>query len=326
MTGQPTPKPDSWPRITVIIAAYNSAQTIGPAVQSALAQTIPTHVIVVDDASSDQTVAAARAADDGTGRLDVLVQANNQGPAAARNRALDAVPDGWVTILDADDQMEPDRLRRLLSAAWVHNWDFAGDDLLRLTDWDCRDEAVRHWKDSDFGLLELSLQRFVEENDPGHTGHGRELGFLKPVMQLRFLNEKRLRYDETLRLGEDFVLYAEALAEGARFGLVDPLGYYAFDTPGSLSKSHSAQDLRNFHRAVRGLASRENLPDGAEAALRRQRFLSHKRWAWARQIEAVHRKDVFDFVGAFFAPPGVIADLVSRLFAHVSGAHKKARS
>ncbi len=325
MTGKPSPKPDSWPRITVIIAAYNAADTIGPAVRSALSQTIPAHVIVVDDASSDHTVDAAWATDDGAGRLAVLVQPENRGPAAARNRALDAVPEGWVTILDADDQMDPDRLRRLLSVAWVNNWDFAGDDLLRLTNWDRRDQAVRHWKDNDFGEIELSLERFVDENDPGQTGHGRELGFLKPVMQLRFLNEKGLRYDENLRLGEDFVLYAAALAEGARFGLVDPLGYYAFDTPGSLSKSHSATDLRNFHRAVRNLAIRPNLPAGGQMALRRQQFLSHKRWAWARQIEAVRRKDVLDFLGAFFAPPGVIFDLIGQLFGHFSRVYKKAR-
>jgi len=60
--------------VTVVIAAWRADGTIGRAVASALAQPEAAEVVVVDDASGDDgaTLAAARAADDGTGRLIVL--------------------------------------------------------------------------------------------------------------------------------------------------------------------------------------------------------------------------------------------------------------
>ena len=309
--------------VAVIIAAYNAEDTIGAAIRSALEQSVPVQVIVVDDASTDGTVQAAYACDDGSGRLLILEQSENQGPSAARNRAIDHADAPWVTVLDADDRMSPERLGGLLEFARVYKWDFVADDLYRLDDWAQPDMAERHWKDVDFGVMPLRLERFTDENDPRRSGHGRELGFIKPLMRVQFLKEKGVRYDEALRLGEDFVLYAQALASGARFGLVDPLGYYAFDTPGSLSKSHNARDLHNFHKAVTRLAALPGLDPAGRAALKRQASLSHKRWAWARQIEAVRRRDPFDFLGAFIAPPSVIVDLVGRLAAHFRGDYKE---
>jgi succinoglycan biosynthesis protein ExoU len=66
--------PDESAAIGVVIAAWNAAPTIGRAIASALVQPEVAEVIVVDDASADETMAAALAADDG--------------PAAARNRAI----------------------------------------------------------------------------------------------------------------------------------------------------------------------------------------------------------------------------------------------
>ncbi len=57
-------EPSSWPAVVAIIPARNEAETIGEAVRSVLAQDYPgsLHLIVVDDQSTDQTPAIARAA------------------------------------------------------------------------------------------------------------------------------------------------------------------------------------------------------------------------------------------------------------------------
>src|SRR5690348_491338 len=114
-------------QICVIIAAYNSAATIARAVKSALAEPEVAEVVVVDDASSDDTVAMARSLDDGTQRLKVLEQPQNGGPSAARNRAIKESTSPWLCVLDADDFFVPCRMKALL--AYADKADLIADDM-----------------------------------------------------------------------------------------------------------------------------------------------------------------------------------------------------
>ena len=68
--------------VSVIIAAFNGAATIGRAVRSALEQPETAEVLLVDDASSDGTGSVARAAAEGSDRLTVVVLPENRGPSA----------------------------------------------------------------------------------------------------------------------------------------------------------------------------------------------------------------------------------------------------
>ena len=81
---KPTPDQASDPRsVSVIIPAFNAAQTIEGAVRSAMAQTLPPlEIIVVDDGSTDSTVDVVTR----IGANVTLLRQANSGPAAARNR------------------------------------------------------------------------------------------------------------------------------------------------------------------------------------------------------------------------------------------------
>lgn len=84
--------------VSVLIPCYNRAHHIGQVVRSAINQTLPPHeVIVVDDASTDDSVGVVS-------RLPVhLIQhEENRGPAAARNTALQAAQGDIVLYIDAD--------------------------------------------------------------------------------------------------------------------------------------------------------------------------------------------------------------------------------
>jgi len=86
--------------VTVIIPAYNSAGCLGKAVESALTQEPPPlEVIVVNDGSTDDTIAVARSFGD---RI-VYLEQPNQGQGAARNAGLRAARGELIAFLDADD-------------------------------------------------------------------------------------------------------------------------------------------------------------------------------------------------------------------------------
>lgn len=252
--------------VTVIIAAYNAEATIALAIASALSEPEVGEVIVVDDCSSDATVDTALRAANGDRRVVVLRQELNAGPAAARNRAMNAASLPFVAILDSDDRFLPGRFARLLAS---DDWDLCADNIAFSTDRHIF-ENLSGSEDGTGRVADVDLQAFLAGNRNSTRVQRAELGFLKPVMRREFLDRHGLRYDVECRLGEDFVLYARALIEGARFRVHEACGYAAFERADSLSGQHGVEDLRSYLAALEEMAPR--IPasaKGAHDALRR---------------------------------------------------------
>jgi glycosyltransferase involved in cell wall biosynthesis len=95
------------PLVTVIIPVYNGQRYLGQALDSVFAQSYgPREVIVVDDGSTDDSAAIARAYPS----VHYLYQ-QNQGPGAARNRALAVAQGELIAFLDQDDTWHLEKLR-----------------------------------------------------------------------------------------------------------------------------------------------------------------------------------------------------------------------
>jgi glycosyltransferase involved in cell wall biosynthesis len=100
--------------VSVIIPAKNAAAYIGETIASALAQADVAEVIVVDDGSTDDTVAIVRAIDDPRLRL---IMNDASGVSAARNLGARSARADWLMFLDADDRLRPDAVTTLLTVA-----------------------------------------------------------------------------------------------------------------------------------------------------------------------------------------------------------------
>ena len=101
--------------VSILIPAFNAERWLAETLQSALAQTWPNkEIIVVDDGSTDGTVAIARKFE--PAGVQVITQ-QNQGAAAARNAAYAGCRGDYIQWLDADDLLAPDKIEQQMRRA-----------------------------------------------------------------------------------------------------------------------------------------------------------------------------------------------------------------
>lgn len=101
--------------VSIIIPTYRRPEDLRSAVASALAQTYPhLEVIVVSDGPDPAASAAVEGMDS---RVRYAELSTNQGPAAARNYGTLISRGEWLTFLDDDDLVLPEKIERQLSAA-----------------------------------------------------------------------------------------------------------------------------------------------------------------------------------------------------------------
>jgi glycosyltransferase involved in cell wall biosynthesis len=106
--------PGPAPRLSVLIPAYDAADTIGEAVESVLAQSPPPFEVIVSDDGSRDDLAGALAP---FGEHVRVVRGRNAGLATARNRAAAVAEGELLGLLDADDVWLPGRAAALVEAA-----------------------------------------------------------------------------------------------------------------------------------------------------------------------------------------------------------------
>ena len=253
------------PTVSVLIAAWNAETTLADAIRSALAQgEIDVEVIVVDDCSSDSTVSIA--AGFPTDRVRVLALTENHGPGAARNAGLAAARGEWVAVLDADDTMLPGRLAAMIARAEASSAAIVVDNL----------KVVREGQTPEvmfdptfFGRIgEIDLANFIASNILFEATFS--YGYLKPVFRRSFLPEHQLRYNENLRIGEDYIFFASALACGAKCVVEPTAGYNYFIREGSISRVLELRHVEAMLAADRAFVRDHELDAAARTAQARR--------------------------------------------------------
>lgn len=287
--------------VSVIIAAYNAADTVEAAIASALGQEgVAVEVVVVDDASRDGTARVAAGVADP--RVRVIARAMNAGPGAARNCALAAASGHWVAVLDADDTFAPGRLARMVERAKLTGADVVVDNLL-VVGGGAPERAM-------FPARRLArmegdaLGAFVAGNNPFSADF--TLGYVKPLLRRSALERHGVRYDEALRIGEDYIFLAELFAHSARCAVDPSAGYRYVRHAGSISAVLDAAHIDAMLCADDRLAARSGACD-RDARVRRafgarRRALLRAR-AFVCSVEALKRRDPAAAVQALRSSP-----------------------
>lgn len=112
--------------VSVVIPTYNRAELVERAVHSVLSQTYSDlEVIIVDDASSDNTQDRVKNLQQADRRIRYIRHDSNRGSQAARNTGVQAVKGEYIAFLDSDNEWFPPKLERQM-ALFSHEPDSPG--------------------------------------------------------------------------------------------------------------------------------------------------------------------------------------------------------
>lgn len=97
-------KKTSKPLVSIIVPAYNLSDLIAETLDSILSQSFTNfEVLVVDDASTDNTRSIIKAFNDKDKRIKLLSNVYTKGVSGARNTGIDEATGEWMAFLDGDD-------------------------------------------------------------------------------------------------------------------------------------------------------------------------------------------------------------------------------
>ncbi|WP_013334356.1 trifunctional glycosyltransferase/class I SAM-dependent methyltransferase/polysaccharide deacetylase [Gloeothece verrucosa] len=207
--------------VSIIIPAYNAAETLGATLTSIQAQTFPHwEAIIIDDGSSDQTVAIAQEFAAKDHRISLVAQ-SNQGVSAARNRGIELAKFDWLLFLDADDWIKAEYLERMTKALE---------------------------EDSSLDAVQCGTSRIAPDGSTMLEQYPLSLKDLFPVLALRCpllihscvfrkaLAQSIGGFDTSLRTSEDWDFWQRLARIGAKFGSVQEIMAFYRMRPNSLSR------------------------------------------------------------------------------------------
>lgn len=291
--------------VSVIITAYNIERYIARAINSVLTQAGTTvEVIVVDDCSADGTWSVISGIRDA--RVKSLQLPKNSGPSVARNAGIAQATGSWIAVLDGDDAFGPGRLERCLARAAalkadivVDNLQIVPEDGSAITLMFAPEKFSRHQT--------LDLATFIAGNQSFVKGRG--LGYLKPVFSAEFLRRHDLSYDADIRIGEDYLIMAQALACGATCAVEPTAGYLYTVRANSISHRLAATDVLRISAGDKKLLSGRTLAPAALRAQRRREFNLKEAYAYSLLVEAIKQKNAPGILKAISQCPTALRHL-----------------
>lgn len=314
------------PDVSFVIAAYNAEATLRRAIDSALAQAgVTVEVIVVDDRSSDATLALARSYY-GDGRVQVIALETNRGPGGARNAGLDAARGRWVAVLDSDDAVLPGRLAAMIARAEQGSAEIAVDNIAVIRE-DGNPPEVMFPQGYLEELVNLTLADFIGGNVVFESTFN--FGYMKPIFLREYLERHGLRYDEKLRIGEDYILLAGALAKGGRCAVEPAVGYAYHVRSGSISRVLELHHVEAMQRADAAFAASHSFDADAQKAFTLRARSLRQAASFLSLVQHIKRRSPLKAIRTALGDPAAVRHLrmpiavrlrrVARQFAYRAG-------
>ncbi len=273
---------------------------------------------MVDDGSTDGSRELIDIMAKADPRIVALRTKQNSGPGGARNVALENMRGRWFAVLDADDLILPDRSRVLIALAERHEADAIADNPVEFGD-HISDAAMFNIAPPG-GARKLELAEYFERSRL--FGAEPSPGYLKPMIRRKTIERIGLRYNASMRIGEDDEFMVRALARGTKYLISDFHGYRYRKHEASISHRLSLRNLERMIAAEREIAAVLPPEAARSAAFRKRGKALVRAHAFTRSVEALKARSYFSAFRSLLRQPSAVA-----LYAMpIAAAWKRAKS
>ncbi len=218
------------PLVTVVVPSYNVAPWVTECLRSVLRETrIDLEVILVDDHSTDATVALASEISAVDDRL-IIVTSPGSGGGQARNIGARMARGQYIMFCDADDIVAPGGILRLLQAAIVSDADMVVGNFLKFS-------ANRTWSPTERWALFTQRREGITVRDVPDLIRNRACW--NRLFARRFWEEEAIRFP-TVPRSNDIVPMTIAITRARRIAIVPETVYLYRQRPGNGSMTAQA--------------------------------------------------------------------------------------
>lgn len=209
--------------VSIITPVYNTERYLAKCIESVLVQKYTDfELLLIDDGSTDTSGQIC----DKYAKLDQRIRVFhivNNGVSHARNIGLENALGEWVLFLDSDDWLTEDCLQKCVNAMQKYDVDVVQFPI------SCMDENGNFLFFRNKGMEVCSLQQFVAyDNYSLSTGSG--------MLNRSMIEKYKIRFDETLTLGEDIVFWLTYFSYCKKLMVIDDAVYYYLCCQGNIQR------------------------------------------------------------------------------------------
>ncbi len=227
------------PKISVIIPAYNVEKYVEKTLKSLIDQTFyDFEAIIINDGSTDNTEKIIKEVLQNANFQWKLINQENQGVSAARNRGIIDSKGEYICFLDADDYYHPSFLEKMYNKAKENNYDVVFCNYSYV---DEREKNIRKVKQSkEYFGVELTGEEALKQILSGHV----YMWVANYICKKKLLNERNILYTKGCTHGEDQEFFMKVFFHARLVNSVTETLVYYVKRKGSVVNSNS---LKHFN-------------------------------------------------------------------------------
>ena len=249
------------PLLSIIIPVYNAAEFLPETLDRIRKAQLPeTELLLIDDGSTDESVAICRGFAPQSGLTVRLFEQNNRGPSAARNLGLDECRGDCVAFLDADDVLDPENFSRTVFSMRDSDAELFATDFTRISREGCVLDRICQIEESEQPITDPAyMQRFLSDGEVVWN-------VWRFLFSRDFLIKNSLRFIEDVNCAEDLEFMIRALTACKKPAFLHA-PYYAYRVyhTDSLSRRLTARRMKDLMKMLSLSAEHLKSRDGETA-------------------------------------------------------------
>lgn len=233
--------------ISVMVPVYNAEQNLPKCIESLMVQTYENiQIILVNDGSKDASLEVCRCYAEKDPRIKVVNQENG-GEGAARNRGIKEADGAYICFVDADDYVKSDFVKNLYEMQKINQTELSICGFVELKDGQIINETI--------GNVQIMTQAEAMESLLKHTSFK---GYVwNKMFVMNIITENQIQFDQSLAVWTD-VLFVFTYMQYIKKAVYDPtpMYYYIF---WESSVSHQKNHLIGVEKSYSALRAKDQI-------------------------------------------------------------------